>query len=407
MNDDTKFDPRKIDLAEDEDLLPDIFPELTNLSAVHIYGFVPKPNEVEPPEFFYVPIEKEHSWSNEKYAKICLTITYWNAAWEAGHLQSKFVTDIWEETIPKELKWLEEIGTANLYLIPDVRNSAFEAFRPLYHLLPLKTLNRFQLPLLKRGIWPPWDYSQNIDYHITSVFDDRFAEAFAAYIWPYLISGSRIEAFTKNDPIKLLAHNLNFWLPCIYILAEQRMEKFPRVEFDNEKQIIKLEELRNNMPSDIQANRPLSGGSIWKGEHEAQEATKELLEIADKNGQLRGIIDAVKSNRVEDDFSNIWSYAKEDFERKIYHKRTKVKVTFVELDEAKPVHAATSELHENLLWEDFFAMLDMKEKRIVVCLKNGITKHTEIAQKIGYANHSSVSKKLKIIREKAKKLLVM
>jgi hypothetical protein len=120
---------------------------------------------------------------------------------------------------------------------------------------------------------------------------------------------------------------------------------------------------------------------------------------------LRGIIDAVRTNRIEDDFSNIWSYAKEDFERKLYHKRAKVRVSFVELDEAEPVHAPTSEIHENLLWEDFLALLDVKDRRIVVCLKNGITRVSEISQKLGYANHSPVSKALKRIREKAKRYL--
>lgn len=36
---------------------------------------------------------------------------------------------------------------------------------------------------------------------------------------------------------------------------------------------------------------------------------------ADADGRLRGILDAVRSNRVEDYFSDRWSYAREDFER--------------------------------------------------------------------------------------------
>jgi hypothetical protein len=82
-----------------------------------------------------------------------------------------------------------------------------------------------------------------------------------------------------------------------------------------------------------------------------------------------------------------------------------VRVSFVELDEAKPVHAPTSELHENLLWENFIALLDKKERRIVVCLKNGTTRLSEISKRLGYANHSPISKALKRIRDKAKKYL--
>lgn len=152
-------------------------------------------------------------------------------------------------------------------------------------------------------------------------------------------------------------------------------------------------------------DRPLCGGPIWCGEEDAWNATKELVEIADEQGKLRTIIDAVRSNRVQDDFSSCWSYAKEDFERKLYRKRAKTRVTFVELDEAKPVHAPTSEVHENLLWEDFMVLLNAKERRVVVCLKNGFTQISEISKELGYANHSPVSKALKQIRRKAEKYL--
>jgi hypothetical protein len=109
----------------------------------------------------------------------------------------------------------------------------------------------------------------------------------------------------------------------------------------------------------------------------------------------------VKSNRVEDDFSPCWSHAKEDFECKIHRKRMKTRVTFVELNDTVPVHGPESEIHEKLLWEDFVAFLDKKERRIVVCLRSGLTRVGEIADELGYANHSPVCKALKRIREKA------
>ena len=205
----------------------------------------------------------------------------------------------------------------------------------------------------------------------------------------------------------LLAHNLNFWLPFSVAVAERRLRSFPRVEIENKEQEAKLAQLRRKLPNEIQADTPLCGGTIWRGEQEAWEATKEIVELADQRGKLRAIIDAVRSNRVADDFSPRWSYAKEDFERKLYHKRSKIRVTFVELDETIPVYAPSSELEENLLWEDFFTLLDRKEKHVVVCpLKNGITRLGDIARQLGYANHSPISKTLSRIREKAKKFLL-
>ena len=127
-----------------------------------------------------------------------------------------------------------------------------------------------------------------------------------------------------------------------------------------------------------------------------------MVQFADERGDLRGILDAIRSHRIEDDFSKRWSFEREDFERKLYSKRSKVKVTFVELDDTISVHGPQSEAHENLLWEDFFTLLDAKEGRIVICLRNGVTKIGDVAGILGYANHSPVSKRLAQIRQNAK-----
>ena len=141
------------------------------------------------------------------------------------------------------------------------------------------------------------------------------------------------------------------------------------------------------------------------GKEDAWSATQELIQAADAKGHLREIIDAIRSNRVEDDFSKCWSYAREDFERKLYKKRRKVKVSFVELEDTIPVHGPDSEVEENLLWEDFMGMCDVKEKRVIVVLRKGTTKIGDISKELGYANHSPVSKALARIRAKAEKML--
>jgi len=52
------------------------------------------------------------------------------------------------------------------------------------------------------------------------------------------------------------------------------------------------------------------------------------------------------------------------------------------------------------------SVLDPKERRVVICLRNGITKMAEIGKLLGYANHSPISKALKQIRQKAAKYLL-
>jgi hypothetical protein len=130
-----------------------------------------------------------------------------------------------------------------------------------------------------------------------------------------------------------------------------------------------------------------------------------MVEAADEGGRLRTIIDAVRRHRVEDDFSDRWSWAKEDFERKLYSKRSKCRVSFVELRDTLPVHGPDKEVDGNLLWDDLLAMVDPKDRSVVVCLRNGLTRVSEISDVLGYANHSAVSKKLARIRTRAMRLL--
>jgi len=246
-----------------------------------------------------------------------------------------------------------------------------------------------------------WD----VDKVIPQDFDSRLSQAFASHVWHYIDSGSRLSAFSASDPLQLLAHNLDFWLPHIYSVAERRIHDLGRVPYDDSKQADTLRKALEKCPTHMDINRPLYGGKIWMGETEARVATREMVEAADATGRLREIIDAVRSHRVEDDFSDQWSHAKEDFERKLYKKRSKVKVTFVELNDTIPVHGPESEVHENIIWEDLLALCDRKEKKIVVCLRSGITGACEISKVLGYTNHSPVSKALAKIRHKARKYL--
>lgn len=159
---------------------------------------------------------------------------------------------------------------------------------------------------------------------------------------------------------------------------------------------------RKELGRDFIVEPPLYHADAWRGEAEACAATREMIEAADGGGKLRAIIDAVRSHRVEEDFSDRWSWAREDFERKLYSKRSKCRVSFVELRNTLPVHGPDKEVDGELLWDDVLAMVD---KRVVVCLRNGHTRVSEISELLGYANHSAVSKKLARIRAHAKRPL--
>lgn len=376
---------------------PEEFPLLYNLSGSFLYKLLPCPLKVADPEFVYVPMEGQNRMESIG------TISGWNMAWEAG----QFRTDICTDMLPEDMKWLDKVEDRNIYLLPHFRKNKYSIYSALYHLLPQKVLNRFNIPIIAKGNWPASGLAGNKSENLPADFDERLSKAFAYHIWPLLNSQSGISSFGQNEPLKVLSHNLNYWLPYAYKVAENRLNTYmDRHDYESDElKDIRDREQSRQAPGIVDIRPPLTGGPIWQGEDDAWNATNELVNYADKEGSLRSLIDAIKSHRVEDDFSNIWSFAKEDFERKMFSKRSKFKISFVDLNDTIPVHSGESEVHEKLLWENFIALLDPKEKQIVICLRNGTTKLGEIAQHLGYANHSPISKALDKIQKKAKKYL--
>jgi len=66
-----------------------------------------------------------------------------------------------------------------------------------------------------------------------------------------------------------------------------------------------------------------------------------------------------------------------------------------------PVQCRETEIVDRLVFNDFLALLDPKEREVVVLLRSGTTKLTEIADIMGYRNHGPISKRLKHIRDTA------
>lgn len=370
----------------------DEFPSLSTLSAAFIYDFLPNPKERKPLELVH--------WNcdGEDVHKTLSALVRWNMCWEAG----QFRPSVENKDFPESMKKLVSQEERNIYLLPNYKKHSYGKYAVLHHLLPVRLLQKYQLPFITNANWPVHSAFEDKS-NFSSYYNTRLQMAFAEYIWPFLNSRGHISSFTQDDPLKLLGHNLDFWLGPTFKYIEDSLLTRNFVDNKSFEKNEKLEEILANGPyEDVDVCRPRFGGPIWYGEEESEEATRNIFELADRAGNLRGIIDLVRSHRIQDDFSSRWSYEKEDFERKLYSKRNKIKVNFVELNETIPLISPDTEIHEDLMWEDFMALLDPKEKSITVCLRNGQTKLGEIARDLGYANHSPVSKALNKIRKKAK-----
>jgi hypothetical protein len=372
-----------------EEATPESFPSLYNISAGMLFAGVIRPVEPELPD--YVAIEMDHP-----RMEIAGVVGQWNMLWEAAQFRRRFFA---EDEMPAPIAKLADLGDINTILVPRSTSRYFE-YALLYHLLKKSTLDRFGLPLLRRGQWPfLGDYS-NVDRFLAPDFGERLAKAWAWTVWPHLNSGSRLSAFSKNDPIRLLAHNLDFWVPPVTDVTQETLRTFPEV--DESKAVGPVALVDGSVLDGAVTGNPRMGGSIWMGEDDAAEVVAATVEAADSTGRLRDILDAVRSHRVADDFSAQWSNAREDFERKLYRKRNKVQVRFVELTDTIPVQSSECEALGKLVTSDFLALLDSQQREIVVLLSSGYRQH-EIAEHLGYASHSPISKKLAHIRRQAEK----
>jgi len=196
-----------------------------------------------------------------------------------------------------------------------------------------------------------------------------------------------------------LAHNLDFWIPAVTEAIEDEMRTWPIVDTGITPSPVRLN--NGDILDGATMGAPRVGSDIWSGERDTAEFVELTVEAADKTGRLRDILDAVRSNRVHDDFSDRWSPAKEDFERAFNHTRSKVKVSFVELEDTTPVHGPETEVIGQLACSDFLALLNRRDREVVVVLTSGATTLTEVGEILGYSNHSAVSKRLARIRDQA------
>lgn len=375
------------------------FPRLWNISAGMIFKAILRAHEPDVPEYVTIPTSIPNF---DRYLELSVAISNWNLMWEAAQFRRRIG---WkqDDELPAPLERIAERGDINVVFVPRTKSRYYE-YAPLYHLLSRRTVERHGLPLLRAGQWPFISEHGAIDKYLPADFEARLANAWAATVWRHLMPtpNSPLRGFTDREPIKLLAHNLDFWVPPVNGLIQDELRTLPTVSNGiTEDEPVHLED--GTLIAASLAN-PRVGSDLWRGEAEAAEMVALTVERADENGRLRGILDAVRSNRVEDDFSDHWTWAREDFERKLFHKRSKISVRFVELTDTIPVQGPETEVIDRMVYGDFLALLNPRDRQIVILVHSGVTKLTDIADIMGYSNHSPISKRFNRIREQAAKL---
>jgi hypothetical protein len=380
-------------LAHGDARTPDHFPRLFNISAGFMYKRMLRPLAIEQPEFITIPYDTCAGLSLE----MAVAIAEWNSLLEAAQYRRRMIRD--ERRMPDVLYRIADRGDYNVMFVPRTRSRYYE-YASLYHLLPGSVLERNALPLLRAGQWPFQTEWPLIEDPLPIDFATRLANAWGSVIWPRLMPGLRAAAFTRDDPIRILAHDLDYWLPPVTGVLHDILQTFPLVGGAvEESRGVTLND--GVVLRDVRLGAPRMGGDLWRGVTEANEVIDWIVEKADNNGSLRALLDAIRSHRVEDDFSTYWSRAREDFERKLNHKRARISVRFVELPETISVQGPEKEVIDKTILGDFLALLDRREREVVLLLSKGVTRVGDVAAELGYANHSTISKRLVRIRRKA------
>lgn len=93
-----------------------------------------------------------------------------------------------------------------------------------------------------------------------------------------------MRGFTGSDPIRLLAHKLDFWVPSVTRVMEGTCtESFPVVENGGSAGPAVLEDGPVLVGATV--GNPRCGGELWAGEGQATEATCRTVEAADADGR--------------------------------------------------------------------------------------------------------------------------
>lgn len=381
-------------------------PGLMALSPAFVFRLIPVPKnqqslKAQDSTFIILPYgEKDLSITREADAKLFNFVSDWNVLWEAGWTRSEILD------FPPQLNWLKRFSGQRIQLLFKSFDKTPVHYMALYHLLPIEIRRKYDLPLIRQGKWPILaPFALNLERAHIPVQNLR--GAFADFIWPFLFQGRTFKsryAYSRNSPLIILSESLDFWADHLHEVIEERWSGFPRVPFDRDDRDQIKDALRASN-NEINFLRPRIGGMIWSGEDEAIKVIREILEKADRKNKLRETIDLVLKNQVYDDFSEKWSREKEDFERAFYHKRAKAKVFFREVSDDVVSINPLSAIEARDVLNELMTIVSPKERQVIVCLRSGMLQQEEIAKRLGYANHSSVSRLLKRIAKKAKQII--
>ncbi|MCL2638878.1 MAG: hypothetical protein FWD48_10990 [Oscillospiraceae bacterium] len=255
-------------------------------------------------------------------------------------------------------------------------------FLPLVYFLPEEMLVKCPtLRRLPRNLHEINQSQEMIDLIGSDQFLSEIMDAVSALAFPHFGFRGWKEDYTGYSPVWILSYALPVWATLIEEVTEwglQAMFKHPK-------------------GTDIPFFNP--------------DYIKEVMSVVVKRGiaenDWQSILDVVKSMPCDEDFEQRKSRVRISFYRKWYHSRSKIKTVSLEEcmeDEDNKIHEiedTASRFEEKAGAEDyverFKARLSAKDMEILELRVQGHT-YEDIAEKLGYKNHSGVIKRIQAIK---------
>jgi hypothetical protein len=261
------------------------------------------------------------------------------------------------------------------------RNKVGDAMNPLFrgheqlmmfYLLPENIVaDRAKMPDFPRDPYevlnnPKWQEVYKSDY-----FQLALTDAWAWLIWEHLGVRGKMEQYSGYDPFWRLAHAYTMWM-LVFKMMGLTAERY----FDFE---------------------PGYGLRYLSQEETVEQFVIPMIDYYRKRSNFSEWHEVVRTHRCHEDYDNRQSSVKTEFHRSWYHSRAKIKVLdFVDVEE--PGYYPYEKIDSRLDLERFTKRLDEKNRQLVKLLLAGYTQ-AEIAQRLGFANHSGVCKRIKKIGE--------
>ena len=255
-------------------------------------------------------------------------------------------------------------------------------YLPLMYFLPEDMIARSPtlttLPRKIREVIYSADVMAVVD---SDVFLSEIMDAVAALAFPHFGFGGWKEHYTGNSPVWKLSYALPLWS--------------------------KLLEQEIGLGLQALMHIPSSESISFFAPEYIKEVMKRVVKRGIEKEGWQPFLDVVKEMPCEEDFENWDTNVRKDFVRKWHHTRSK-RVQTVSLeacmeDENNRIHdivADSANIAESVVSEDycqrFKNRLSKRDMEILELRVEGFT-YEEIAERLGYQNHSGVLKRMRVI----------